>query len=234
MNTNKENILKKHLSKKCIYNITPFTLLDFTDKTACILWFVGCNMRCTYCYNPEIVLGKGKLSFDDILPFLQSRIGLLDGVVFSGGECLLQTNILDIIWQVKELGFSVKIDTNGSKPEILQTLIEEKLVDFVSLDYKAPEHKFEEITKSSLYNTFIKSFQILQKAQIPFEVRTTIHSQLLDTKDILSMQIQLEALGYQGVFYVQKFQNDVKTLGNLAPSKPYFKELETSPGICLR
>ena len=71
---------------KPIYNITPFTLLDYPDKSACIIWYVGCNMRCLYCYNPEIVLGKGTTTFSEAISFLKSRQGLLDAVIFSGGR----------------------------------------------------------------------------------------------------------------------------------------------------
>ena len=70
---------------KSVSNITPFTLLDYPDKTACILWYAGCNMRCLYCYNPEVVFGKGKFSFPEMVSFLETRKGLLDAVVFSGG-----------------------------------------------------------------------------------------------------------------------------------------------------
>ncbi|MBK8373283.1 MAG: 4Fe-4S cluster-binding domain-containing protein [Saprospiraceae bacterium] len=79
-------------------------MLDYPDKTACILWFAGCNMRCSYCYNPEIVSGKGKYSFEDIKIFLHSRKHLLDAVVLSGGECLLSNGIKDIIMEIKAVG----------------------------------------------------------------------------------------------------------------------------------
>jgi len=105
VNTIKEHILQKENVAKPIYSITPFTLLDYPNKSACILWFAGCNMRCIYCYNPEIVLGKGTLSLEKVLDFLNSRKELLDAVVFSGGECLLHNNILSFIKTVKEMGF---------------------------------------------------------------------------------------------------------------------------------
>lgn len=81
MNTNNEYNLTKIDVAKPIYSISPFTLLDYPDKTACILWFAGCNMRCLYCYNPDIVLGKGKISYEEALKFLKTRVNLLDGVV---------------------------------------------------------------------------------------------------------------------------------------------------------
>ena len=133
---------------KPIYNITPFTLLDYPDKSACIFWYAGCNMRCLYCYNPEIVLGKGTTTFSEAISFLKSRQGLLDAVVFSGGECLIHKNILDQIKTVKELGFLIKIDTNGSNPNVLKQLIERNLIDYVALDFKGTKNNFQQITRS--------------------------------------------------------------------------------------
>ena len=115
---------------KSISNITPFTLLDYPHKSACILWYAGCNMRCLYCYNPEIVLGKGTIAFTNVIAFLKTRIGLLDAVVFSGGECLIHKTILEHIKIVKEMGFLVKIDTNGSCPKILKQLVDDNLIDY--------------------------------------------------------------------------------------------------------
>lgn len=207
-----------------IYSITPFTLLDYAHQSACILWFAGCNMRCLYCYNPEIVLGKGSISFEKTLAFLHSRKNLLDAVVFSGGECLLHKNITDLIIEVKKIGFLVKIDTNGSKPMVLKTLIEKQLIDYVALDFKAlPEH-FEKITQSVLFPPFEKSLHLLLESPLPFEVRTTVHSELLTEKDIQQMIVYLEKKNYTGNYYIQHFVNDIKTLGKLGHS---FRELDS-------
>lgn len=201
-----------------IYSITPFTLLDYAHKSACILWFAGCNMRCLYCYNPEIVLGKGTISFEKVLTFLHSRKNLLDAVVFSGGECLLHKNILQLIDQVKKMGFLVKIDTNGSKPNILQELIENKLIDYVALDFKAMPSQFEKITQSELFQPFEKSLHLLIKSQLPFEVRTTVHSDLIPEKDVHKMIGYLENNNYVGDYYIQYFVNGVTTLEKLGYS----------------
>ena len=115
---------------KPIYNITPFTLLDYPNHSACIFWYAGCNMRCLYCYNPEIVLGKGAITFFETISFLKTRQGLLDAVVFSGGECLMHKKIVQQIQEIKAMGFLVKIDTNGSKPAVLKQLIDENLIDY--------------------------------------------------------------------------------------------------------
>ncbi|HQF47209.1 anaerobic ribonucleoside-triphosphate reductase activating protein [Flavobacterium alvei] len=218
MNTNNELILPKVSVSTPIYSLTSFTLLDYPHKSACILWFAGCNMRCLYCYNPEIVLGKGSLSFEEILKFLHTRKNLLDAVVFSGGECLLHKNIISFITEVKKMGFLVKIDTNGSSPDIVQKLLNKGLLDYIALDYKGPKSKFKAITKSNLYDTFEKTFDLILQAKIPFEVRTTYHSELLLEEDLKEMIRFLESKNYSGNYYIQYFKNDVETLSKLERS----------------
>ena len=208
----------KGIANGPIYSITPFTLLDYPHKSACILWFAGCNMRCLYCYNPEIVLGKGSISIEKALAFLQSRKNLLDAAVFSGGECLLHKDIVALIEQVKRLGFLVKIDTNGSRPDVLQNLLNRKLIDYVALDYKAMPSSFEKITKSELFGKFEKSLQLLNKNDTAFEVRTTVHSDLTNEEDLGLMVGYLEENNYKGDYFIQHFVNGVSTLGDLGHS----------------
>src|SRR5690606_34513305 len=136
----------------------------FPDKTACILWFAGCNMRCPYCYNPEIVLGKGRIDTDTALDFLRSRKGLLQGVVLSGGECTLHAGIFSLLTAVKKEGFDVKIDTNGSRPGVVQALLEQRLVDYIALDFKATESKYHLMTRSGLFPAFAETLALLNKA----------------------------------------------------------------------
>lgn len=218
MNTNKEFILSKENVSTPIYSLTPFTLLDYPHKSACIFWFAGCNMRCLYCYNPEIVLGKGTLSFEEILAFLHSRKNLLDAVVFSGGECLLHKNIIPLIAEVKKMGFLVKIDTNGSSPKVMQQLLSENQIDYIALDFKSLKSKFQAITQSNLYDSFEKTLNLLLKAQLPFEVRTTYHSNLLTENDLKEMVAFLESKNYVGNYYIQYFKNNVETLSKLERS----------------
>ena len=218
MNTNNELILQKENVSTPIYSLTPFTLLDYPHKSACILWFAGCNMRCLYCYNPEIVLGKGTLSFEKILSFLQTRKNLLDAVVFSGGECLLHKKIIPLITEVKKMGFLVKIDTNGSSPEVMQKLLNQNLIDYIALDYKAPKSEFHTITQSDLYDSFEETLNLILKSKTPFEIRTTYHSQLLSNEDLATMIHFLESKNYVGNYYIQYFKNDVETISKLERS----------------
>ncbi len=197
---------------KPIYSITPFSLLDYPNKSACILWYVGCNMRCLYCYNPEIVLGKGNKTFSETISFLKSRQGLLDSVVFSGGECLSHKNIVQQIREVKEMGFLVKIDTNGSNTNVLKQLINEKLIDYVALDFKATNENFIKITKSDLFQPFEKSFEILLNHTVPFEIRTTYHSKLISIKKLNEMVEYLDNHNYRGNYYIQYYRNYSQTL----------------------
>jgi pyruvate formate lyase activating enzyme len=223
VNTNNELILQKESVAKPICSITPFTLLDYPHKTACILWFAGCNMRCLYCYNPEIVFGKGSISFEEVIQFLKTRIHLLDAVVFSGGECLLHKNCLSFISEIKKMGFLIKIDTNGSRPDVVEKLIQKKIIDYVAIDFKALPNDFNKITQSNLFIPFEKSLTLLLQSDFPFEVRTTVHSKLLSTNDIRLMISYLENIGYTGNYYLQHFVNGATTIEKLGHS---FKELE--------
>lgn len=211
-----------------VFSISPFTLLDFPDRTACILWLVGCNMRCGYCYNPEIVLGKGKLSWGHVQEFLHSREGLLDGVVFSGGECTIHPQIIPFAREVKAMGFEVKIDTNGSRPEVLHQLLEEKLVDYIALDFKAMAGNYWKITRSDLFLAFEKSLEILLASTVRFEVRTTVHSELLSHKDLDQMENWLREKGYTGSYFLQHFRGDKETLQGLGESQKANYKTESS------
>ncbi|SMD45981.1 pyruvate formate lyase activating enzyme [Aquiflexum balticum DSM 16537] len=205
--------------KKPIYSITPFTLLDYPDHTACILWFAGCNMRCGYCYNPEIVTGKGKVSFEEVLSFLQKRKNLLDGVVFSGGECTMHQDLPWYASEVKSLGMKVKIDTNGSRPHVLENLIYGNLVDYIALDFKALPQDFDKITKSDFFDQFKESLEVLLGCQVPFEVRTTVHSELISKEKISEMAAFLRDQGYKGKYFLQHFVGEKETINTLPHSK---------------
>ncbi len=202
-----------------IFSITPFTLLDFSDKTACILWFAGCNMRCGYCYNPEIVKGKGKLGLADVLVFLKKREGLLDGVVLSGGECTLHPGIIDFAREIKALGMQIKLDTNGSRPDVLAKMMSQNLLDYVALDFKSLPGSFQKITRSSFFDQFEKSLKLLLAHDIQMEVRTTVHSSQINGDELAEMKNFLAARGYKGHYYLQHFVNQTKTLEDLGPSK---------------
>lgn len=208
-----------------IVDITKFTFQDFPDKTACIIWFSGCNFRCPYCHNPDFIFGKqNHIDEEAVFNFLKERKGLLDGVVISGGECTLSNDLYNFAKKIKKMGFLVKIDTNGTNFELVKKLVSEKMVDFVALDYKAPKHKFISITKNDIFDTFSKTLDFLISSNIDMEVRTTVHTKLLNESDINLIISDLHSRNYKKNYYIQNFRNDSgKTLDNIEAQK---KELD--------
>lgn len=199
-----------------IYSVTPFTMLDFPEKTACIVWFSGCNMRCPYCHNPQIVKGKGRGDVGQVFDFLKKRAGLLDGVVLSGGEASAYPGLPDFIKQVKKLGYAVKLDTNGLRPDIIDDFLRQGFLNYIALDYKAPPHKFKKITGVDKYDLFSKTLGILcAQNDVKFEVRTTVHTDLMNEDDVNAIIHDLENRGYQGQHAIQNFthSDDRPTLG---------------------
>lgn len=219
MNTNKEN---NSLNNKIVYDLTSFTHLDFPDHLACIIWLVGCNMRCDYCYNKDIVFSKnGTKSLNNILSFLKKRVGLLDGVVLSGGEATSH-NLVPFCQEVKKLGFKIKLDTNGTNFDNIKELIDLNLIDYIALDYKAPHYKFKEITHNNNFKTFENTLNYLIQTNIQFEARTTIHKDLLDEQDINFIIDDLKEKGYNNSYYLQEFLNTGDNIGNIQASKSSF------------
>ena len=172
-------------------------------------------MRCDYCYNADIVFAKkGQYSAMDIIAFLQTRQNLLDGVVLSGGEATLHP-LTVLCEEIKKLGFKIKLDTNGSNPTLIATLLQNKLVDFIALDYKAPKSKFTAITHTKLYENFSQTLDFLIMNNYPFEVRTTLHDDLLDVYDINEIIEDLYQRGYVKTYYIQQFLDTKSTISNL-------------------
>lgn len=209
-------------------DITPLTFLDYPKKAACILWYTGCNLRCPYCYNPELVLGRG--GGLDEMAFLRERAGFLDAVVLSGGECTLNPDIMELCRAIKrETGLLIKIDTNGSNPQVVRALAEEQLIDYVALDNKMPGNRSWHLPGGALlFDRFRATLKVLQHYALPHEVRTTVHPGLLDEADILRMVRETMSFGYTGNYYLQFFfdAGKGKTLGNLPPpSRRYDRSL---------
>ena len=214
-----------------IYSIQKFSTLDFPGRLCAILWFSGCNMRCPYCYNKDVVFGSKQIEEDEVIKFLKTRVGLLDGVSFTGGEATLYKNLIPFSEKIKDLGFEIKLDTNGINFDVVKELVDKNLVDFVALDFKAPKEKFESITKSKHYDKFEKTLGYLIDSNVDFEVRTTVHTDLLDENDINEIIKILHQKGYKNTYYLQNyFETDKETLGNIGPQK---RKLTTSKIIDL-
>lgn len=216
MSIDREN---NSLNAKVIYDLTSFTHLDYPNHLSCIVWFSGCNMRCDYCYNKDIVFAKdGKYSYNDILDFLKTRVNLLEAVVLSGGEAS-SYELVPFCLKIKELGFKIKLDTNGTNFLHVKELIDLNLLDYVALDYKAPEAKFTQITHSNKFNEFSKTLDLLINSNIEFEARTTVHGDLLISDDINEIIIDLKNRGYKNSYFIQEFLETEKNIGDLKRAK---------------
>ncbi len=162
-----------------IQGLQKLTLLDYPGKMACTIFTAGCNLRCPFCHNSRLVINPEKqseYSDDEIFSFLKKRAGILDGVAITGGEPLLQNDIEDFIRRVRELGYSVKLDTNGTFPEKLRDLVEKGLIDYVAMDVKnSPELYAETVGISGYDISKIKeSIDFLLEGKVDYEFRTTV------------------------------------------------------------
>ncbi|MBQ7408875.1 MAG: anaerobic ribonucleoside-triphosphate reductase activating protein [Clostridia bacterium] len=168
-----------------IAGLQKLTLLDFPGYTACTVFTGGCNFRCPFCHNAGIVLSPtGNYSTQQIIDFLSTRHGKLDGVCITGGEPLLNDGIADFIAQIKSMGFLVKLDTNGSRYEKLKLLIESGVVDYVAMDIKNVPEKYSLSTgvKCNI-NEVLSSVELLKKGICDYEFRTTVVKQFNEVED---------------------------------------------------
>lgn len=165
------------------------TLLDFPGKVACTVFTGGCNFRCPFCHNALLVTKlpeKPDYTEDEILSFLEKRIGLLDGVAITGGEPLLNPDIGDFIRKIRDMGYAVKLDTNGSFPERLKAIVGEGLVDYVAMDIKNRREKYAETIglKNLDLSKIEESVEFLKSGTVDYEFRTTVVKQFHTVEDI--------------------------------------------------
>ena len=171
------------------------TLLDFPSKVACTVFTGGCNFKCPFCHNASLVLSPNefKSAQEDIFIYLSSRKGIIDGVCITGGEPLLQPDIEDFIVKVKELGLLVKLDTNGSFPSKLKTLLDKGLLDYVAMDIKASKENYSKLCGADINIKDIeKSVEILKESNIPYEFRTTAVKELHTKEDFYNIGLWLK------------------------------------------
>lgn len=192
--------------------VQKFTVLDFPEKIACIAFVPGCDFRCGYCHNPEFVLPEkicalrgSFISAEVFLNFLRRRRGLLEGVVVSGGEPTLARDLPEFIRKVKNLGFAVKLDTNGNRPAVLARLIEEKLLDYVAMDFKtAPDYYRSLVGEGVKVENILASVALLKKSSLPHEFRSTLIKEV-HTDAVLAEMV--ESLAGVDRLYLQRFRN---------------------------
>lgn len=213
-----------------IGGIQEFTTLDFPGRLATVVFTAGCNFRCGYCHNPQFVDEEQvKNTIADNIPeevffkFLEKRKGKLDGVCISGGEPTLHSDLVDFAFKIKQAGFLVKLDTNGTKPAVLEKMITGKLVDFFAMDIKTSMERYQEIIKTGFSADDIKkSKEIIQNSGLPYEFRTTAVKGM-HTKEVFE-EIG-EWLSGSETYFIQNFRNK-KVLTEDYAKKEGFSEKE--------
>ena len=171
-----------------IAGLQKMTLLDFPQRIACTVFLPGCNLRCPFCHNASLVLRPGEqpmLEQEELLTFLQGRKGKLDGVCITGGEPTLHKDLPELIRSIKNMGFQVKLDTNGSDPEMLSSLLNESLLDYVAMDIKnSPDRYYDTCGGVDILPQVKLSAKLLMESAIPYEFRTTVCRPLHDEASI--------------------------------------------------
>ncbi len=154
------------------------SLIDYPGKVSCVCFFTGCNFDCPYCHNPDLVLKNmtslRPLNEDGLCSFLEARKGLLDGVVLSGGEPTLESELVPLCRKIKAMGYALKLDTNGSRPWVIKDLIEKGLIDYVAMDVKTEPGRYSHLIKRGYDPSgLLSSIQIIMGSEIDYEFRTT-------------------------------------------------------------
>jgi len=174
-----------------IGGLQKVSLIDYPGLICAIIFLQGCNFRCSYCHNPELVdtrLFQPSIKENEVLDFLNTRKGKLDAVTITGGEPTIHDDLMPFIKKIKKMKFAVKLDTNGSQPQIIKILLDEKMLDFIAMDIKAPLEKYENVVKVPVNADSIKeSIKLILKSKITYEFRTTVVASQLEEKDILQI-----------------------------------------------
>jgi len=209
-----------------ISGLQKTSLIDYPDKIAAIIFTRGCNFRCHYCHNPELVdpeIYYPEIAPETILDFLDKRRNVLDGVVITGGEPLIHADIKDFIKKIKELDYAVKLDTNGSHPALLQEIINDKLVDYLAMDIKHLPQRYHEVTPSQPDIKKIKqSINIIKNSGIPYEFRTTVLPKHFQKDDFIAIG---KLLAGAKNYYLQQFR-PIKTLNTDYQQEDSFTQIE--------
>ena len=216
-----------------IGGLQKFSLLDYPEHLSAIIFTQGCNFRCHFCYNPMLVwpveVGRFKnsslsskdeeqkdrpeiISEDDLFAFLKKRVGKLDAVVITGGEPTLHDDLPEFIEKIKKLKFKVKLDTNGTNPEAIEDLINKKLINYIAMDIKAPEDKYDLVAGVQPdLEKIKKSVKIIIDSGLPHEFRTTVVPELIALEDIEKIGPLISGAEK---WFLQQFKSDIDLVNN--------------------
>lgn len=218
-----------------IGGLQKFTLIDYPGKIAAVVFTMGCNFRCPYCHNPEVVDPQkinyeNRIKTEEIFEFLNSRKNDLDGVCITGGEPTLQSGLTDFIKKIKEKGFLVKVDTNASHPKIVEDLSQKKLVDYWAVDLKTSPEKYKILTrKNNITKNISDSINIIMKSDVEIELRTTVTPGVVDAADFNDItewinKINPKIFSKLYRYSIQNFRPEITLNKEFTKVKPYSKE----------
>jgi len=202
------------------------TLIDFPGKIAATVFTRGCPFRCFYCHNPELVLPEQyapEIAYDSVIAFLQKRVGMLDGICITGGEPTMWPGLESFIKTVRGMGYAIKLDTNGYFPDIVASLLEQKLIDYVAMDIKAPINRYSDVIGVSIDTTRIaRSIELLRVAYASgiltdYEFRTTLVKPLLSVDDAVGIRDLVRDAPH---YYLQNFVES-KHVGSIKGFEPF-------------
>lgn len=199
------------------------SFIDYPSKISTVIFLGGCNFRCGYCHNPDIVNHKGcNIKQEDFFEFLKKRKKYLDGVCISGGEPTLTKDLAPFVHDIKQLGYLVKLDTNGTNPEILRKLIQNQEVDYIAMDLKAPLRLYNDITQVKVNLEDIKeSIRIILNSDVEYEFRTTIAKEILSIEEIKEI---IKLIPNAKRYCIQNFKQVENILDNDQLFTPYNAE----------
>ena len=205
-----------------ICGLQKLTVIDFPGRLAATVFLCGCNLRCPWCYSRELVLPEEierqpKITEKDFFEFLTERKGMLEGVVICGGEPTINKELSDFIKKIKKLGYLVKLDTNGSNPQALKKLLDEKLIDYVALDIKLPKEKYQKVLGIDVKD-IDESIKTLKDSNIDFEFRTTVVPTVHTKEDIIKIA---QWLSPAKKYYLQNFRPEKTVDPKFEKIKPY-------------
>ncbi len=195
--------------------IQKLTLLDYPQKMACTIFTYGCNFRCPFCHNALLVTEgqQGGISEEEVLKFLKSRQGILEGVCITGGEPLLQDGLEDFMRKIKDMGFLIKLDTNGSFPARLKSLCAKGLVDYVAMDIKNSQRKYSLTVGKTAFDlsSVTESVDFLLGGSVPYEFRTTVTRDFHTPEDLLDIAKWLSGCD---AYFLQQFVSSGNLIDN--------------------
>lgn len=198
------------------------SLIDYPDHISAIIFTQGCNFRCPYCHNPELIPFSSEKDFMDIdyfWQFLEDREHLLDGIVITGGEPTLQDDIIDFIENIKNRGLKVKLDTNGTQFNVIDKLLSSNLVDYLAMDLKSSREQHEKITGSTAgFDDIISTLNLMMNTEIEYEFRTTVVPGMHDEQEIEKIA---ELIENADTYYIQNFRNNVTYNPELQETTPF-------------